>query len=304
MARPHSTRYTVTALLLLGIAVVILVSLGQWQLRRSDERRAILDAIEAGRKQAPVMLTPATSSDDLTPWRVAQATGVWQPQFSVLLDNRNHEGRPGYWLATPLLLDASSRQAVLVLRGWLPRVMPGQGDPALPATPQGPQTITGEMADRVPRLFELWSLGGQDQSALPAALPASGGKVPQVQNLPLDAYARATGLNLLPVVLAQSGQTSPNAQSGPNAQTSPNAQSSSNAQSSPNSQTDPNAQSSQADGDGLVRDWPQPSVDFQKNTSYAVQWFAFGLIAAIAWLVVLGGAIKRMRQRAGQGPRA
>lgn len=265
MARPHSTRYTVTALLLLGIAVVILVSLGQWQLRRSDERRAILDAIEAGRKQAPVMLTPATPSDDLTPWRVAQATGVWQPQFSVLLDNRNHEGRPGYWLATPLLLDASSRQAVLVLRGWLPRVMPGQGEPALPATPQGPQTITGEMADRVPRMFELWSLGGQDQSALPATLPVADGKVPQVQNLPLNAYARATGLNLLPVVLSQSGQ---------------------------------------ADGDGLVRDWPQPSVDFQKNTSYAVQWFAFGLIAAIAWLVVLGGAIKRMRQRAEQGPRA
>lgn len=295
MARPHSTRYTVTALLLLGIAVVILVSLGQWQLRRSDERRAILDAIEAGRKQAPVMLTPATPSDDLTPWRVAQATGVWQPQFSVLLDNRNHEGRPGYWLATPLLLDASSRQAVLVLRGWLPRVMPGQGEPALPATPQGPQTITGEMADRVPRMFELWSLGGQDQSALPATLPATGGKVPQVQNLPLDAYARATGLNLLPVVLAQSSQTSPNAQS---------AQSSPNSQTSPNAPTSQTAQPSQADGDGLVRDWPQPSVDFQKNTSYAIQWFAFGLIAAIAWLVVLGGAIKRMRQRAGQGPRA
>lgn len=289
MARPHSTRYTVTALLLLGIAVVILVSLGQWQLRRSDERRAILDAIEAGRKQAPVMLTPATPSDDLTPWRVAQATGVWQPQFSVLLDNRNHEGRPGYWLATPLLLDGSSRQAVLVLRGWLPRIMPGQGEPALPATPQGPQTVTGEMAERVPRMFELWSLGGQDQSALPTKLPVADGKVPQVQNLPLDAYARATGLNLLPVVLAQSGQTSPNAQS---------------AQSSPNSQPSPNAQPNQADGDGLVRDWPQPSVDFQKNTSYAIQWFAFGLIAAIAWLVVLGGAIKRMRQRAGQGPRA
>lgn len=295
MARPHSTRYTVTALLLLGIAVVILVSLGQWQLRRSDERRAILDAIEAGRKQAPVMLTPATPSDDLTPWRVAQATGVWQPQFSVLLDNRNHEGRPGYWLATPLLLDGSSRQAVLVLRGWLPRIMPGQGEPALPATPQGPQTVTGEMAERVPRMFELWSLGGQDQSALPTKLPVADGKVPQVQNLPLDAYARATGLNLLPVVLAQSGQTSPNAQS---------AQSSPNSQPSPNAQPSQTAQTSQADGDGLVRDWPQPSVDFQKNTSYAIQWFAFGLIAAIAWLVVLGGAIKRMRQRAGQGPRA
>lgn len=265
MARPHSTRYTVAALLLLGITVVILVSLGQWQLRRGDERRAILDAIEAGRKQAPLVLTPATPPADMTAWRAAQASGTWLPQFSVLLHNRNHDGKPGYWLATPLLLDAESRRAVLVLRGWLPRVIQGQGQPALPATPTGVQTIEGELSTRVPRLFELWSLGGQASSSLPASLPMAGGSVPQVQNLPLDAYAEATGLSLLPTVLSQSGA---------------------------------------APDDGLVRDWPKPSVDYQQNTSYAVQWFAFGSIAAIAWLVVLGGAIKRMRQRADSGAQA
>lgn len=280
MARPHSTRLTVAALLLLGIAVVILVSLGQWQLRRSDERRAILAAIEAGRKQAPIVLTPATPSDTLNAWRVAQARGSWLPQFSVLLDNRNHDGRPGYWLATPLLLDTASRQAVLVLRGWLPRVIQGQGDPVLPATPTGELTITGELSERVPRMFELWSMGGHDQSSLPATLPVEGGRVPQVQNLPLDAYARATGLNLLPTVLSQTAAATQTAPSSLGAQP---------------------VQTAQGADDGLVRDWPQPSVDFQKNTSYAVQWFAFGLIAAIAWLVVLGGAIKRMRQRARTG---
>lgn len=294
MARPHSTRYTVAALLLLGIAVVILASLGQWQLRRSDERRAILAAIEAGRKQAPVQLTPATPSDSLVPWRVAQATGTWLPQFSVLLDNRNHDGRPGYWLATPLLLDSTSRQAVLVLRGWLPRVIQGQGEPGLPATPEGPQTVTGELSERVPRMFELWSLGGQDQSALPA-LPAADGKTPQVQNLPLDTYARATGLNLLPVVLSQTSQPSLPSDASQPSQPS---------QTSEASQSGQPGQTSPASADGLIRDWPEPPVDFQKNTSYAVQWFAFASIAAIAWLVVLGGAIKRMRQRAEPGPRA
>ena len=81
----------------------------------------------------------------------------------------------------------------------------------------------------MPRLFELWSLGGDAKSGLPAALPAPGGVVPQVQNLELDAYARATGLKLLPTVLSQFG-----------------------------------------DGrhdDGLVHDWPQPSVDFRKIPS-------------------------------------
>lgn len=264
MSRPHSTRYTVAALLLLGLAVMVLVSLGQWQLRRSDERRAILAAIEAGRKQAPLVLTPSTPPADMTAWRVAEASGTWLPQFSVLLDNRNHDGRPGYWLATPLLLDAATQRAVLVLRGWLPRVIQGQGEPQLPVTPEGVQRVQGELSVRVPRMFELWSLGGADASTLPAALPAANGTVPQVQNLPLDAYARATGLNLLPTVLSQSGQAD----------------------------------------DGLVRDWPQPSVDFQQNTSYAVQWFAFGAIAAIAWLVVLGGAIRRARQRVDQQAQA
>ena len=192
MARPHSTRYTVAALLLLGISVVILVSLGQWQLRRADERRAILAAIEAGRKQAPLPLSAATPAHEMAPWRVAEASGQWLPQFSVLLDNRNLDGKPGYWLATPLLLDGGSRQALLVLRGWIPRVM--QGQPEVPATPPGEQAVRGELSARVPRLFELWSLGGDAKSGLPAALPAPGGVVPQVQNLELDAYARATGL--------------------------------------------------------------------------------------------------------------
>ena len=257
MARPHSTRYTVAALLLLGISVVILVSLGQWQLRRADERRAILAAIEAGRKQAPLPLSAATPAHEMAPWRVAEASGQCLPQFSVLLDNRNLDGKPGYWLATPLLLDGGSRQALLVLRGWIPRVM--QGQPEVPATPPGEQAVRGELSARVPRLFELWSLGGDAKSGLPVALPAPGGVVPQVQNLELDAYARATGLKLLPTVLSQFG-----------------------------------------DGrhdDGLVHDWPQPSVDFQKNTFYAVQWFSFALFAAIAWLVVMAGALKRMRQR-------
>ncbi|MFQ6719058.1 SURF1 family protein, partial [Bordetella pertussis] len=49
MARPHSWKLTLAALLLLGIAAAILASLGRWQLHRADERRAVLAAIEGGR---------------------------------------------------------------------------------------------------------------------------------------------------------------------------------------------------------------------------------------------------------------
>jgi cytochrome oxidase assembly protein ShyY1 len=36
--------------------------------------------------------------------------------------------------------------------------------------------------------------------------------------------------------------------------------------------------------DGLKRVWPEPSVDSDKNMGYALQWFGFAAIAAIAWL--------------------
>lgn len=255
MARPHSLKFTLAALLLLAVTVAILASLGRWQLHRADERRVILAAIEAGRAQPPLELTAVVSGDQLRPWRRASAKGQWLTDKSVLLDNRNHDGRPGYWLATPLQIDET--HAVLVLRGWLPRAIPGHTALPLPPTPSGAQTVVGELATHVPRLFELWSLGASENGQLPHALPMPDGVPPNVQNLELDAYARATGLTLLPTVLTQT----------------------------------------QGDGDNLVRDWPQPSVDSNKNLGYAMQWFAFAAIAGIAWLVVLCGAIARARRR-------
>ena len=249
----HSVRRIVTALVLLGVAVAILASLGAWQLRRADERRAIQAAIEAGRAQPPLALRPTTPSAELTAWRPAQATGEWLNQYSVLLDNRNQAGKPGYWLATPLLLDAASRHAVLVLRGWLPRTLPGQR-PQLPDTSAGAQSVVGELTDRVPRLFEVWSLGGESQGQLPTTLPMADGSVPQVQNLALIAYAQSTGLRLLPTVLMQTRGE-----------------------------------------DTLVRDWPQPSVDYNQNQGYALQWFSFAAIAAVAWLVVAWRALRRRK---------
>src|SRR5690606_4160170 len=105
----QSVRRTLAALLLLGVAVAILASLGAWQLRRADERRALQAAIEAGRAQPPLLLTPATAAAELRAWRPAQASGQWLDQYSVLLQNRNQEGRPGYWLATPLQLEPAGR---------------------------------------------------------------------------------------------------------------------------------------------------------------------------------------------------
>jgi cytochrome oxidase assembly protein ShyY1 len=257
MVRPHSAKRTIAALMLLAVAVALLASLGRWQLRRADERRAVLVAIEQGRKQPPLDLAPDTPAGALRPWRPVRARGEWRNDLAVLLDNRNQDGRPGYWIATPLVLDPAAHAAVLVLRGWWPRAEPGTTGAPLPLAPAGGQAIEGELVERVPRLFELWHFGGAPVDVLPAALPAADGKPPTVQNLDLQAYAQATGLRLLPTVLEQAG---------------------------------PNA-------DGLVRQWPQPSVDYNQNLGYAMQWFAFASIAGVAFIVVAVRALRRSRGR-------
>src|SRR5690606_22263084 len=184
------------------------VSLGKWQLRRAAEREAIALSIEQGRKSPPLSLTPNTPHEQFQDWRQATATGTWQSQFTVLLDNRNYNGRPGFWVAMPLLIDAESNTGLLVLRGWIPRpVQPGEKLPNLSARPET-TTIEGQLRQRVPRLFELYSFSGSDASALPPSIPAIAGETPRVQNLSIQDYAAGTGLKLLPVVLEQTSDDS------------------------------------------------------------------------------------------------
>ncbi len=263
MANSHPTLRTLVSLILLAIVAAVCTALGNWQLRRGAQRDAIMQAIEAGRKAAPLQLGTRTPASDLVQWRSAAAQGVWLHDFTVLLDNRNFKGQPGYWVATPLLIDSASRTAVLVLRGWLPRpILPGTSLPPLPR-PEGEQHVRGQLVSHVPRMFELWSFNGTNASALPGKLPGPDGAPPKVQNLALQDLSRITGLKLLPAVLEQpagSGQATA--------------------------------------GAPFVQEWPLPSTDSAQNRGYALQWFSFAGIAGIAWLVVAWRALRRRRQPA------
>ncbi len=233
-------------LILLALMTLVFASLGRWQLNRADERRATVARIESGRAMAPLTISKDIPASDIVTWRPATAKGHWLGTFSVLV-NRNQNGRPGYWLATPLLLNEQARDAVLVLRGWFPQVLAPATMPEFPP-PQGEQVVAGEISQHVPRLFELWSLSGKQVAQLPAQIPVDSGPLPQVQNLDLAEFAKASGLHMLPLVLMQTGKQPQ---------------------------------------DGLIRDWPHPSLDADKNVGYAMQWFAFATIAGLALLVCL-----------------
>jgi len=257
MARIPTSLRTFAALILLGALAAVFVSLGNWQLNRAAQRQATAQAIQSGRAAPPLRLDAATAATEFIAWRPAIADGTWMNALTVLLQNRNLNGRAGYWVATPLLIEPATNTAILVLRGWLARpVGPGQALPSVRA-PDGAQTIEGNLLERVPRLFELWSSAGNNPAGLPAALPAPGQAMPQVQNLDLNEYARATGLKLLPMVLEQTS----------------------------------------GGHDSLERQWQGPPVDADTNRGYALQWFSFAGIAAVAWLVI---AWRAMRRRTGR----
>ncbi len=262
MASPHTPLRTIAALILLGLTAVLCAGLGNWQLDRAAQRDAIRQAMETGRQSAVLMLEPNIPASELRDWRIAQANGVWLHEFTVLLANRNYKGRPGFWVATPLLLQGEPRTAVLVLRGWLPRpIGPGESLPPLPR-PTEAQLIEGQLVSHVPRLFELWSFGDTGASTLPADFFKPENPAPQVQNLDLENFARVTGLKLLPAVLEQTS-------------------------------------TAQTESQGQVmlnRDWPMPPIDSDTNRGYALQWFSFAAIAGLAFLVIAWRALRRRHQ--------
>lgn len=261
MKRASSNRLTLIALILLGAVAFICIMLGRWQLDRAEQRRVIAATIEAGRRAPPLEVSAHTSPAELQAWRPATVQGSWRNEWSVLLDNRNLDGRPGLWLATPLMIDGET--AVLVLRGWMERPIASRPVASIP-TATTPVKVNGELAVRVPRLFELWTSQENAAANLPAHWAGTKQpnqseidpeKLPRLQNLELDMYAQRTGLKFLPTVLMQNS-------GGPD--------------------------------DGLKRVWPEPSVDADKNVGYAMQWFGFSGIVIVAFIVV---AWRRLRSR-------
>jgi cytochrome oxidase assembly protein ShyY1 len=105
---------------LLVVVGATCIALGIWQLNRATERRAIASSIQQGQVTTAVDLNTSVSDPTrFKNWTSATAQGHWRGDLSVLLDNRNLEGRPGLWLATPLVM--VDGRAVLVLRGWFAR---------------------------------------------------------------------------------------------------------------------------------------------------------------------------------------
>lgn len=169
-------------------AVALTARLGVWQLDRAAQKLALQAAIDTRGALPPLEGAALARSTDLAAGqhqRLVTLQGRWRPEFSVFLDNRQMDGRPGFYLLTPLEL--TSGDAVLVQRGWAPRDPRDRAHLPTVPTPAGAVRVVGRIA---PPPAALYALGGPDAGTLR-------------QNVDLGAYARETGLSLRPLSVLQ-----------------------------------------------------------------------------------------------------
>jgi surfeit locus 1 family protein len=172
------------------IAVGVTLSLGRWQLSRAAEKEAIQASIEERTLQ--VELDGATllgnmPVNDLVHRRIA-LKGRWLADKTVFLDNRQMNGRPGFYVVTPLQLDGS-RLAVLVQRGWVARNFDDRSRVPTIATSQDLVEVAGRLAPPPAKLYELGA--------------AEAGTIRQ--NLDMAQFSAEIKVSLAPASILQTG---------------------------------------------------------------------------------------------------
>jgi surfeit locus 1 family protein len=125
------------AWLLTAAAVALFGALGHWQLDKGLRKQAMAAALQ-DRAAEPEIVSFAHAAPQDLDVRRAQARGTYLSGQQLLLDGQSHQGRPGYRVWTPLLLDGAAA-AVLVDRGWIARDRSGFDGSA----PAGVVAVTG-----------------------------------------------------------------------------------------------------------------------------------------------------------------
>ena len=111
------SRFFIPASLIIT-TLVLLISLGFWQLDRADEKRAIEDQIDSANSGDVELVTSVEFLKDKEYYHVRlQGSYVGDKQF--IYDNQIVDQISGYYVLTPLILKGTSK-AVLINRGFIP----------------------------------------------------------------------------------------------------------------------------------------------------------------------------------------
>jgi cytochrome oxidase assembly protein ShyY1 len=226
-----SFRFRWVPFLAAALVVAVGVSLGNWQLRRAEQKLALQEQIVARADFVPVNANALALGQTPEEFRRVVVDGEFIASWVVYLDNRPYQGRAGFYLLMPFKL-AGSEQSVLVLRGWFPRNATDRERIPTIAVPKGVIRLEGRVRTTTGKLMQL----GEAAALQPGAF---------VQNVDVAEFANVSKLSLQTFIIEQSNETA----------------------------------------DGLVRDWPMPSVGIDTHKGYAFQWYVLALVAALFFLL-------------------
>jgi surfeit locus 1 family protein len=186
----RSSVRTLVVTLAAVVAMGVTARLGVWQLDRAGQKEALQAALDS-RSRLPELpmaaLATTSQAAQAQHHRSVRLRGEWVGKATLFLDNRQMNGRPGFFVVTPLRLEGRGQEAVLVQRGWVPRDARDRTRLPPVASPAGPVEVAGRMA---PPPGRLYAFAGAESG-------------PIRQNLDLDALASETGLRLLPLSVVQ-----------------------------------------------------------------------------------------------------
>jgi cytochrome oxidase assembly protein ShyY1 len=226
-----SFRFRWVPFLAAALVVAFGVSLGNWQLRRAEQKLALQEQMLMRAEFAPVNSNALAPEQTPEEFRRVVAKGEFIASWAVYLDNRPYQGRAGFYLLMPFKL-AGREQSVLVMRGWFPRDAINREHIPTITVPEGVIQIEGRVRASTGKVMQL----GEAAALEPGAI---------AQNVDIAEFARASKLSLQTFIIEQTNDAA----------------------------------------DGLVRDWPIPSVGIDKHKGYAFQWYSLALVAAVFFLL-------------------
>ena len=130
------------AVLLTLAGIAAFVALGFWQLRRAEEKEALLARFAHAAHAAVQPFAPVADAPPPSVYPHVRVHGRYAAHRIYILDDRLHAGQLGVNVFVPFLPSNGDRE-LLVNQGFLPRQGPDESLPDLPPLAQGEVTLTG-----------------------------------------------------------------------------------------------------------------------------------------------------------------
>ena len=180
---------TLVALALL----ILLLSLGFWQLDRADQKLQLEQQKQRDRasQESPLQLSTVTLVDHAWHYRKVKIAGTFDVQHQWLLDNRHYKGRVGFHVLTLL---HTQGQTLLVNRGWIPLGSDRNQLPVIDVSSE--ETFVSGVLTPIGEQQMLLGDAGYESNQWPKI----------IQRLEIDQMSALTNSNVVPAMLQLSSQ--------------------------------------------------------------------------------------------------